>query len=618
MLESIRNTAQGWVAWVIVGFIAIPFLLWGIWDYLGPAADPTVVTVNGKNITTSRVNREYEQLRRQQPDQTPNDELLRQQALQRLISEVVFYDHAQAQGYQASDEQVRDMILSFPIFQEDGVFSKPRLEDFLIRQGWTQQVLVEQVRKQMLVDQAQQGIRQSAFVLDQEVEQALSLLFQSRDIAVLTIPVTNFIDAVDVAEADIQDYYQNNEESFQNQEQVKLSYIRVLSNDLLDSIQPDDDEIQAYYEANADRYTRSARRNAAHILIEHGDNSDAAREQASALLARVQAGEDFAELASSFSQDLGSAGNGGELGWFETGDIVLEFEQAGFALTEPGSLSELVESDFGYHIIKLIAAEEQQLQPLTEVLTELTADLQQEQAQQAFIDLREQLAALAYEQPDSLQGVAEELALEIQTTEFFNRETAPALFTQGNVLDVVFSDAVLIERENSELIEVNPSEVLVVRAEDYQAASLKSLDEVRSDIEQRLRQNQAQAEAETLSEALLARLNAGESADTVAADAGSELRWETYDKVQRNRGALDPLLLKQAFKLPHPVEQPQYTTVSLFNGDSALVAVSAVHAAEYEDSEREQFQSLLENMYLQQEVSRYAQAAEQQADIAYP
>ncbi|HEY9148480.1 MAG TPA: peptidylprolyl isomerase, partial [Gammaproteobacteria bacterium] len=347
------------------------------------------------------------------------------------------------------------------------------------------------------------------------------------------------------------------------------------------------------------------------ILIQADESAsrgelDEAKERAQALLERLRQGEDFAELAKSESQDPGSAPQGGDLGFFGRGDMVPEFEEAAFALEGEGALSEVVQSPFGFHIIKLTAVRGGEVKPFDEVKEKILADVRLEQASQQFYDMAEQLANLTYEHPDSLQLASEELQLPVKSSDYFTREGGEGIAANPKVTAAAFSDDVLIRGNNSETVELGRNHLVVLRINDHRPEAAQPLQEVREAIFNHLKREKARIAAQALAEELLQKLRAGEAPQDLAAAA--EVSWHEGRTLGRDDDAMDRNLLEQAFRLPAPEQEATSSSVvAMGSGDQAVVVLYDVvdgDPAAASDEEREQ----MRNQLLQAETSAVSEA----------
>jgi peptidyl-prolyl cis-trans isomerase D len=337
-----------------------------------------------------------------------------------------------------------------------------------------------------------------------------------------------------------------------------------------------DADVDAYYKNNISQYRDEEQRRVAHILIEFGDDEAKAKVETQALLAKINAGEDFAALAKEYSADTFSGENGGDLDWIDAGVMDTAFDNAVFALSGIGSVSDVVKTDFGFHIIKLTDYKAEKVQSLAEVRDNIVSKVKSEKAQDKFFELQQEVARLSFEFPDSLYDAAGAIDATIKTSDWLTRGVNSTPFDVSNVVDEAFSDIVVNEQLNSDIVEVSDSLAIVMRLNEYQAASVKPLAEVSAQIENILLAKKASEKAQTVADELLVAFKSGSNITEQLAEIGAVM--EVKAAVARVGSGLDASLAREAFKLPRPSENAvSATTVNLSNGNLALLEVQAVN-----------------------------------------
>ncbi|MCU0833400.1 MAG: SurA N-terminal domain-containing protein [Chromatiaceae bacterium] len=587
MLQTIRERAQGWIAWAIVILISIPFALWGIQSYLGVGSEPVVAKVNSTEITEREFEQRYQQLRIRLREQLGaafrpelfDDRVMRPQVLEQIISETLLLQVSHDMGLRASDAELRTAIMSNPSFQRDGRFARDAYERMLQLQGLNQVQYEEGLRQRIVGSQLERALIASELVTEHELKETLRLERQQRRLSYFRVPRADFVSDEPIGEDQIAAYYQANQDRFQVPERVRLRYL-VLDASTMDPAQtPDEDSLRAAYEADVERFRRNEQRAVRHILVALPTDADSeaetdAKARIQAIRERILAGADFGAIARETSEDPGSAGQGGALGTFERGVMDPAFDRAAFAL-ERGVLSEPVRSAFGYHLIEVTEVEEAQVRPFEEVRDELLAEASKRGAEGQFFEWAERLATLAYESPDSLEPAAEALGLELQTSEWLDRSGGEGILANRRVIGAAFSDEVLRQGLNSDVIEPEPQvlQAIVLRVAEHEEASARPLEQVRSEIVETLRAEQAAAAAQRVAEELAGRVRAGEPFAEVAGsyavtDAGL---------VARDAAEVPDPIRSLAFTLPRPAEGA--TSVGsqvLPEGDAAVVVVSEI------------------------------------------
>lgn len=585
MLINIRERLSGWIAYAIVALISIPFVLWGVGEYFRGDSDMPVATVNGQDISPRVFDQAYSQERQRLAQafggSVPPEMLeglgLKRQVLDGLILREVLRQYTHEQGLRVSDAELAAVLRGVPAFQENGVFSQSRYEEVLRLQGQDPLGFEEQVRHDLVLDQLQRGIALSAFDVQANVDAFLRLRGQSREVEVYTLPAAPRRASIQPGDAQLEAYYKEHVQDFRRPERVRLDYIVLSVDELASSMSPGEEDIRNAYEDYLAREAQRERREARHILITppEGGDMEAARKQAEDLRERLAKGEDFAVLAKEYSQDPGSAGQGGELGLVERGMMVEPFEKSLFALKE-GEISDPVQTDFGWHLIQLERIEQAQPKPLEDVREMMVAEASQRLAEERFHDMADRLATIAYEQPDSLVPAAEQLGLKIQNSDWVSRDKGEGIAANPKLRTAAFGPEVLEQGRNSDLIDLGNNQALVLRVAEHEAAADQPLEAVREDVRKRVVEEELarliEADAATLRQALSAQGAAEAALTQVGAERGfaGELKRLGGDDI-------DPAIRRVAFSVGRPsADAPLVGSVRLTSGDMAVVRVLSV------------------------------------------
>jgi peptidyl-prolyl cis-trans isomerase D len=590
MLEDIREKSQGLTAKIILGLIILTFAVAGVGSYTN-SVDTSVATVNGEAISQQAFNKAYQAQRGRMAQQfgemfdtLSNDESymanFRQGVLDNLINEKLIDQNSEALAIRVSDERLKDTIRKMPEFQVDGNFDNNRYLAIINQAGFFQSSgFRDYLRVEMTRRQLSQALVATEFNLPYQEKLQQSLQNQTRDIRFATISVEQFKKDIELTDEEVNSYYLANQVRFENKEQVKVDFISLNVADIAKGVEVTDEDIVKYYQENLSSFTESEQRRVSHILIEFVDDEAMAKEQAEAILSRLQEGEDFSALAKEVSNDTFSADNGGDLEWLEPGVMEESFDEAALALANIGDISQLVKTSFGYHILKLTDYKDEVVQELDDIKTELRAKLSNDEAQDKFFALQQEMARVSFEFPDSLEDAAAEVNVEIQTSPWLLRNGNSAPFDQAKVIDAAFSDMVLQDNMNSDLIEVNDELALVLRLNTLQEANVKPLAEVDAQIRNILVNQKATDKAQKTVDTLLAEFTAGNDINSQLTALDSS--FENKDKVARYSADVDQSINKAAFVLPHPsIDNISASTVALSNGDLALVQVTSVDVNE--------------------------------------
>lgn len=590
MLQSIRDRLTGPIVWFVIGLICIPFAFWGIESFRsGSNADPALAKVGSDEISQSEFRQGYEQRYQQlanlmgenfRPDMI-DQVRFRKNVLDDMVQESVLRQYTQDAGYRASDAALFDYLSSAPAFQEDGKFSAQRYRDLLTRRGMTTQGFEAQLRTSLAIDQLRESIVDSAFVSSDETALAYRIGGQTRDVDIARFSITQIKPTVEVADDAVADYYETNKSRYMAPERLKLAYVDLDIETLSKAPTPSDDVLKVLYDAEKEsRFASTEERRARHILIAFGTDKSAAKNKLEALAKRIADGEDFAAIAKESSEDPGSKGQGGELGWVKRGMMVAKFEDALFKLKD-GEVSAPVETEFGWHLIQVEETKPATIRPFEDasVRDELTELYQQRDLEKRFQEQSEQLEQLAFENPASLDAVAEALGLKVQTTDWFTRAGGPGILSEQAVKDAAFSPPVLTDNENSKPVSLAPTRVVVIRKAEYEAPRQRSLEEVKATVVDELQTEGAKKMAQTKADALEAAIRAGTSAPDAITAAGAALQHESG--LARTATTPDRLIVDAAFRLPHPMGgQPSVGRVSLESGDLAVILLNSVQTPE--------------------------------------
>ncbi|WP_151172956.1 peptidylprolyl isomerase [Pseudoalteromonas ruthenica] len=623
MLEKIREGSQGLAAKIILGLVILSFALAGIGGYLGQSTEQSVAEVNGVKITQREFARAYENERARLEQQfgeyfaqLANDPSymaqVRQSVTDRLVQQELQTQLAAEMGLRVSDEQVKQTILELPAFQFGGQFSNDRYLQVIRQMGYQADGFREYLREEMTRSQLVSALAGTDFTLSNELSQAVGLQQQQRAIDYLVLDNNAYKAQVEVSDEEVQEYYDLNQAQFLSPEQVKVSYVELSADDLELAEPITDEQINDYYQQNKAYYSEPEKRRVAHILVEYGDDQDSAEQKANDLLTQLNNGADFAELASNESDDIVSAEMGGDLDWIERDMLDPDFEKAAFALQNVGELSQVVESEFGYHIIKLTDLQPGETKPLAEVKEDIRTELAKVEKADLFYEQQTELAELSFEVADTLEDAAAAVGAQVQTTPWLARGQLSAPLNEANVQAAIFSPELLEDRVNSEVLDLGNEHVIVVRIADHKPAATKPLAEVSEQIKQTLIAEKATAKAKEQGEELFAQLQSGTSLNAIAQQAGVEMQSE--DALNRRSFSVAPALVEQVFKLAHPQDEPVVDMVELNNGNIALVALKSVNTP----SETEVNAQVKQNLTMQMANKNYQsfiEALEAQAEV---
>ena len=619
MLEAIRERSKGWLAKLILVLITVPFALWGIDSYLHQAgSNVAIAKVDGDTVTVQEYGNALQNLRdklqaegKVDPAMLDNPEV-KQSVLDRLITTRLLNAEIQREKFTIGDEQLGKYIIGLPEFQQDGQFSQEVYDKLLAQNRLSPSQFESRLRTDLLAQQARDGLVSLAYLPNSLSEQTVKIEHQQREVSVAEIKAADYLTQVKVDPAQVKAYYENNKDKFRVPEQVKLEFVLMSANTLIPGMQVTEEESKKFFAENAAKFQGDEQRRASHILIGFGVSAtpqakQEARKKAEEVLAEVKKNPGkFDELAKKYSQDPGSAEKGGDLGMFGRGAMVKSFEDAVFSMT-PGAISDLVESEFGYHIIKLTEIKGQ-AQGYDAVKPQIRAELMYQKALSKFSEQAENFSNMVYEQSTSLQPAAAAFGLQVQTTGWLSRAEGAKFFKNDKLINMVFTNEVLKERRNTEAIEVSPNSLVSARVVDYKAAAPRTFEEVKVGIEEFLKLEQAAKLAIQKGESALASLHQGKDVDGLA--------WIPPVTVDRkNAQGLTDLTMAQAFKID-ATKLPAYAGVADNNKGYLLIKVSHVDSAlAGNETDKKAAESELQAALASEYVRAYVQSLKEKSKI---
>ncbi|MBU3059253.1 SurA N-terminal domain-containing protein [Pseudomonas indica] len=619
MLQNIRDNSQGWIAKTIIGVIVVLLALTGFDAIFNATSNrQNAADVNGEKITINELSQAVDMQRRQLLQQLGkdfdasqlNDNLLREAALKGLIERRLLLQGAKDADFAFSQAALDQLILQTPEFQVDGKFSADRFDQVIRQMGYGRLQFRRMLEEEMLISQLRAGLAGSGFVTDEEAQAFARLEKQTRDFAMLTIKADAA--SAQVGDDEIKAYYDEHASEFMSPEQVVLEYVELKKDAFFDQVEAKDADLQELYKKEIANLAEQRR--AAHILVEVNDqmNDDQAKAKISEIKKRLDAGEDFATLAKEFSDDSGSATEGGDLGYAGPGVYDPAFEEALYAL-QKDQVSEPVRSEFGWHLIKLLDVQAPEVPSFDSLKDKLEREVKAQLVEQRFVEATKELEDAAFEASDLAQP-AQELGLEVKTTAPFGREGGEGIAANRQVLQAAFSPEVLEEAANSAAIELDPDTVVVVRAKEHKQPEQLPLDQVAGTVREHLLQQHASEAAKQKGEALLADLREGK---TSANEAGQE--WKVTEAATRSQEGVDPQVLQTLFRMPKPEsgDKPSFASVTLRNGDYVLIRLNGVSEPEgtLSDEEKAMYRRFLASRSGQQDFAAYRRQLEAKADI---
>ena len=614
MMDRLREGVNSIAVKIILGLIILSFVFAGVGSYITGGGNNAAAKVGNTEIGRGEFEQAYQNERNRMQSQLGDYfsqmladpayvESFRKSVLDRMINDVLLEQQAESLGLRISDSQIRTMILEMPQFQTAGQFDQEVYQAALRRAGFGPESFAEYMRRDLMRNQLVTALQGSEFVLQGEIDTQSKLIAQTRDIRTVTLSVAELAKSVELTEEEISEYYQQNPLAYTRPEQAKVSYIELSAEALKGQIQVSDEQAEQYYQEHLDKYSTEEQRKVSHILVQGDDEA-----KAQAILDELNAGADFAALAEEKSDDFGSADVGGDLGWIERDVMDPAFEDAAFALENVGDTTGLVKSEFGYHIIKLDELQASKAQPFSEVAAEIKQELLDQEAVDQFYELQTELEKVAFEYPDSLDDSAEAINAKIQTTDFVSQIDAPELLKTPAVMQAILSPEVKEDGLNSEVIEVAPEHVIVVRVEETRDETVLPLEEVQDQVVAALSAVKAEQQAIELGVSLVNELKAGNEAVLTE----NNLTFSELETIDRSSPLASSVF---AFAKPE-ADQPVFGQAKDQNGNIVVVELSKV-TADINPAYSTQIGAQLERVGNQQDLTNVLNVLRKNADVEY-
>jgi len=574
MLSAIRNKSKGWVAYLIVGLITVPFALFGIQDYVSRSANNSIATVDGEDID---INIYYQELNTQQRNLQQQlgaaytqeiDDAIKQTLLDSMINEKLIENYANSLDIVTLDDEVKSVIELNQAFSVDGEFSQDRYTQLLRLNSYSPAGYELAQSKSLTREQIKRNLSGSAFMSSIQIDQLNDLASQQREVSYIALNTNNYLDQVSVSKDQISDYFNENRSSFIEGRKVKVDFVELTLDAMDEPESPTNDDLQNLYDDNAELYTNSERRRAQHILVE-------SEELANDLLDQINQGADFAELAKANSEDSSSSEEGGDLGFFEKELMGAEFDEAAFAMNI-GDVSDVVATDYGYfHIIKLTDIEAETMQAFNEVEEQLAALYIKNAKEKMLFSSLEEFINLSYE--ESLDMVADQFGLELQSSDYFGNDSSQY---DAKFVASAFSSSVVDDGENSEVMEIDSEKFVVLALSDLQSERERDLSEVEDQIESALKTATAKKVIEGIAESIASALSSGDEQSANSLISENNLEWVSEGWISR-ASELPYDVASISFALSKPEEgRHTYSAQSANQLTSLVIDLSGVRVPE--------------------------------------
>jgi peptidyl-prolyl cis-trans isomerase D len=594
MLQAMRNKMHGWPSIIVLGVAVLAMSLFGMESYFTSGNGTFVAKVGKREISQNDFQHRVNQLR-QQASQQQGDAFdasifekpeTKQRILDGMIDQQLLLEANVDWGMRVSDQAVRDYIAAIPSFQVNGQFDAPTYSAYLASQRKTSAMFEDEIRGSLSAQILPDAVNDSTIVSDEQINQFLSLATQRRDLRYVVLPQPKLADD-QVTEPQIQTFYKAHQADYMNPEQISVKYVEVTGADLPLDAPPNEDELKKRYADEKQRFVQPEQRLVSHILVNVPANATPAQQKAALADAEKIAAQatpsNFAKLAQADSQDLGSKRQGGDLGWLEKGITNPAFDSAMFAL-QKGAISKPILSSDGYHIIWLRDVRSGESKPFDQVRDQLTQEATSSERDRKYNEVAGKMSDNTYQNPTSLEPASVALKLPIKTTGLFSRKGGEGIAANAKFIAAAFSDDVLVQGNNSALIDLGNNHSAVIHVDKHVQAAPRLLAEVHDEVKQKILNQRTSVEAGKQAATALARLRKGDNMSDVATSLGTSVV-TSKEVVRGGRSVTSPVpeaLLTQAFLMPHPTVagKPKFAAVDLSNGAFALLAVDKVQSGD--------------------------------------
>jgi peptidyl-prolyl cis-trans isomerase D len=599
MLQNIRDNSKGIISKILVSLIAFTFVIWGAEALFSFSTDNSApAQVNGEEISLQELLQTSELQRRQvlanNPDIDPvtlDQQAIQAAALQQLIAQRVMLQYTQNNDLALSDAAVDQMIIQSKDFQINGVFDREIFESLLRNFGLTPTTYRQQLKRGNLISQVQQAVAGTAFTLEQNADLVARLDGQTRNIAVLTLPLAVEMLNVSIDPQEIDTYFVDNKQRFMTPEQLSIKFVTLSKSDFYDRVEVTDEELQDAYLDAQNTASQKSEVEASHMLflVDDAQTEEQALELASIAHKQLEQGQDFASAAQQYSQDDSTSADGGYIGLLAKGEFGEDFDAALFDL-QLGTYSSPVVTEFGVQII-YAHAQSAAVQPsFDDQKQALSLSLKQSGAESLFVAASEDMADIAFSSRDLLE-VADALGLSVETSVLFGREGGEGIVSHDRVVSAAFSDDVLLQGNNSSVLEIASDKLVVIRVNQHNEAAQQPIEDVKVEIIKYLVAQKAAAALETKVDAYVEQLKNGANMASVA--TAEELSWQQYDEVSRGSNLVSSLLAQSAFRIPRPESGVRYGIAPSYSGDVSIIQLQSVTDANPEEQTPEQRVALI-------------------------
>ncbi len=589
-MQKIRNWITGWVAGAIMFLIIITFAVWGI-NFSDQGSEPVVASVNGEDINLRQFQQTYNNFRDQmrkytnKPLDSNEEELLKKQTLDQLIKDAVISQAAIDNGLHISDSAIREAVKDIDAFDSEYGFDHANYERRIMQMGMTPAIFENRLRVEMMAQQLQSAVTDSAFAFEEEALRLTRIKKQTRDLSYVILLADEVKDSIEINDDEIEQYYDKTSQGLLQPEQVEIAYLELSVEKLTETIEATEEDMRIYYDNNKDKYDVPEQRKVDIVDIKLSPEAEAeevllAKNKAEKIRALIESGVSFAEISEKHDDGLKPDMLVSEHGYIAKDVLHKEVNEIVFSMNE-GELSEVERTNKGLHIFKVTGIKGG-IKNIFERSREIVEkDYKKSEAEYKYFNLADKLVTLTYEHADSLEVAAEEIGIEVQESDFFDRTNASGVLANPKVLSASFNKEIIKSGQNSEAIELNNDHLIVLQVLEYLPAEKKPLEEVTEQIIQILKSEQASKLQQEKGEKILKELRQG--SDLFQVSEMFEFEWEQADAVIRDDVSVNRKILRTAFKLGKPQEDSlKFSGVEIDKENYAVLAVSNV---QYPDRE---------------------------------
>lgn len=622
MLQNIHDMIKGWVGYVLLGAIAIVFVLWGINFTMG--APSYAAKVDGREIPAAEMRQTYQQelARAERAAQGQLTESQRNEIKTRVLEDSVSIEaligRLQDLGYRVSEADLLKAMAQIPAFQVDGKFDTAHAVAVLKAQGRSIPEVEAMIRRQIQISQLETALRGSSFTTDTEARELAALTQQQREASWVVAAAAHFLPQTQVDDAAIKAWYEQHKADYMTPETLDVRYIELSLPEMAARVSVNDAQLRAFFAEqkakNPEKFMQSEQRRVSHILLTVNDPKEdaAVKAKAEEIYKRATSGEDFASLAKHYSQDKASAEQGGDLGWSDRKLWVAPFADAAFSM-KVDEIRGPVKTQFGYHILKLVGIKPQVEKTFEESRADLEAQYRRNEAERMFNTAQDQLADAALQNATDIDAVAKKTGLPVKQVDGFSRTSGGgALGSSPKVLDAIFS-ADVIDGRLSQLIELEKGRDIVVRGSNHRLPQQKTLDSVRPEVTAAVKAQRSEQMAAAAAAAAVKSVESGQTMEQLAKSLGSTVSGPK--PVARSDQAV-PLELREAlFMAPKPSDKPVVRTVKLGNGDTAIFSFTGIKQEPLQDIQARQLRRQYADALADTEAMDYTNAVRAAAKV---